>query len=264
MRSPAEVARQEERRQAVGVSGIAVEAEPVGGGFMCYTAPGSWSNYAVGLGFDGPVTDGDLDRLLEFYRSRGCPPVVEVAPYTHPSLLRGLQAREFTLREFESVLVRSLEGEPAAAAPDPTPGLTIEVVDEADPEALEQWVSSSTLGFRPMDEPIPPHFHDITVRLAQHPRTTCHVARIEGQVVGGCAVEVFEDFGALFGTSVHPDHRRRGIQLALMQERLAFLARAGARFATVGSAPGIPTERNAARLGFRPTYTKVVLERLSD
>jgi GNAT superfamily N-acetyltransferase len=263
MRSPAELARQEERRQAVGVSDIALEAVPVGGGFMCYTAPGSWSNYAVGLGFDGPVTDEDLERLLDFYRSRDCAAVIEVAPYTDPTLLRGLQARGFTLREFENVLGRPLDGE-AAPHPHSTPaGLTVEVVDEANPQELEEWVSVSTLGFRPMDEPFAPHFHDITLRLAQHPRTTCHVARIEGEVVGGCAVEVFEDFGALFGTSVHPDHRRRGVQLALMLERLAFLERAGARFATIGSAPGIPTERNAARIGFRPMYTKAVLERPS-
>lgn len=260
MRPPSEVARQEEARQAIGISEIAVEAEPVAGGFMCYSAPGAWSNLAVGLGFHGPVTGDDLDRLIEFYRAHDCPAVIQVAPYTDPSLLRGLAERGFTLREFENLLGRPLDDEVTPHPYSPPAGLTVEVVDLTDALALEKWITVSTCGFRPMDEPMAQHLHDITLRLAQHPRTTCHVARLDGEVVGGSAMEVYEDFGALFGTSVLPDHRRRGVQVALMLERLAHLRRSGALFATIGSAPGLSTERNALRIGFNPVYSTVALE----
>jgi GNAT superfamily N-acetyltransferase len=58
---------------------------------------------------------------------------------------------------------------------------------------------------------------------------------------------------------VLPRFRRRGIQQALMAARLEHAASRGARFATIGARPGIPTNRNAMRMGFRLAYTKVVL-----
>ena len=255
--SPAEIARREETRQAVGIADLAAEVIPLGGGVACYTAPGSWSNRAVGLGFDGPVTDDDLDALVEFYRARACPAEVEVAPYTDESLLAGLGARGFRMTGFEHILARPLD-EPLPA---PDPSVTIDVVDEADPAAVEEWILVTTSGFRSPDAPIARHFFDITAKVARHARTTCLVARDGDRVVGASAMETYEDTGALFSTSVLPSHQRRGLQRALMLERLRRLREQGATYVTVGSAPGISTERNAARIGFRLAYAKATLVR---
>lgn len=255
---PAELARIEEGRQALGISEIAGESEAIAGGSMSFTAPGSWSNLAVGLGFDGPVTGGDLDRLVEFYRARNCSAQIEVAPYAHPSLMQGLSSRGFTTTGSEQVFAMALGGRPLHPSPRPG-GLTLATLDVGDPTALEQWIEVSTSGFRPAGVPMQAHHHDITRRLALHPRTTCHVARIGGEVVGASTMESWNDMGALFGTSVLPAHRRRGVQLALMLERLEALKSRGLRFATVGSRPGISTEKNALQLGFSLAYTKVCL-----
>ena len=258
---PEEIARAEEARQAQGIADIAGESEPIAGGTMSFTAPGSWSNLAVGLGLDGPVTGGDLDRLVEFYRARGCSPQIEVAPYAHPSLMRGLSSRGFTPTGSEEVLAMALGTRPLPRPPHPPPeGLTLEVLDVGDPAALKQWIEVSSSGFRPEGVPMEGHFFGITRRLALHPRTTCHVARIGGEVAGASTMEVWDDMGALFGTSVLPAHRRQGVQLALMFARLEALQQGGLRYATVGSRPGIATERNAVQIGFTPAYTKVCLD----
>lgn len=257
MPTPAELARLEEARQAVGIGDVAAEALRLGGGAACYTAPGSWSNRAVGLGLDGPVTEGALDALVEFYRARACPAEVEVASLAHPSLLEGLAARGFRLEGFEHILALSLEALPPA----PDASVTIRTVDEEDPAAVEEWVVVTTSGFRPPEAPIAQHELELMTRVALHPRTTCLVACVEGRVVGASAQETYEGFGALFSTSVLPPFRRRGIQRALMLERLRRLRELGATFATIGSAPGISTERNAIRIGFRPAYTKASLVR---
>jgi len=97
----ADIALREERRQATAVAGLVAEAEPIAGGVMCFGGAGSWSNYAVALGLDGPVDGVDLDRLVSFYRDRGAVPTVEVSPFADESLVRGLAVRGFALREYQ-------------------------------------------------------------------------------------------------------------------------------------------------------------------
>jgi GNAT superfamily N-acetyltransferase len=58
---------------------------------------------------------------------------------------------------------------------------------------------------------------------------------------------------------VKPAYRRRGIQQALIVARLERGRERGSRQAFIISGPGIPTERNATRLGFGMAYTRVVL-----
>lgn len=258
----AELVRLEEARQVAGCTDVALEAEPVAGGVMTYSAPGCWSNMAMGMGLDGPVEAADVDRVVDFYRARDCAARVEVAPEADASLLEALAAHGFVLRDLEYLLVRELHPtEDLSRPPQGPPGLEIERVDPADDAAVAEWVDVSTCGFRAPDEPIPAHFEAITTRIARHARVFCLTARLEGRAVGGAAGDTLESIGALFGTSVHPDFRRRGVQLALMRARLEILREAGARLATVGSRPGVATARNAARLGFRMGYTRVGMVR---
>ena len=43
MRSPVEIARLEERRQALGTAEIATHAEAIAGGWMAFSETGSWA-----------------------------------------------------------------------------------------------------------------------------------------------------------------------------------------------------------------------------
>ncbi|MDA1265513.1 MAG: hypothetical protein O2816_10590 [Planctomycetota bacterium] len=255
MRSAHEIARFEERRQAAGCSEVSLECEEIAGGTMGYSHPGCWSNRAVGLGMDGPVNGADLDRLLRFYRERDCSPEIDVSPFNHVSLLRGLGERGFVVQEFDAVLVFDLAQVDRLTHPYGAPsGVDISAIEATDAAACAQWVAASTSGFRTLDQPIPEHQAAITHRIVQHPRVKCFLARNGQRAVGGAAAETFEGMGAIFGTSVVPDARGRGIQLALMLARLRWLAAQGASFTTVGSKPGIATERNARRLGFEMAY----------
>jgi len=64
---------------------------------------------------------------------------------------------------------------------------------------------------------------------------------------------------SLFGTSVLPRFRRRGIQQALMAVRLERALELGSELSDITSHPGIPTERNAGRLGYRLAFVRPVL-----
>lgn len=65
----------------------------------------------------------------------------------------------------------------------------------------------------------------------------------------------------LFGLSVLPEYRKRGIQQAMIGERLRIARQEGAHFATISARPGVATERNARRMGFEVAYTKAIVVR---
>jgi GNAT superfamily N-acetyltransferase len=257
-----QIALAEEARQALGTAEISLEAEPIAGGWMGYGGKGTWANQAAGLGLNGPVTDDELDRLVEFYTSRGVQPQIEVCPFVDESLIAGLAKRGFLLREFENVFAREIADDEnlRAVYPHQWPkDLVIEHVDPSDDGAVEQLVEVATSGFRPPDEPISDVFRDISINMVKHKRSDSFLALIDGKPVGGASMESTPEIACLFGTSVVPTFRRRGIQSILMILRMERARERGSRLVAIHSNPGISTERNAMRLGFFLAYTKCVM-----
>jgi len=79
----AELAVMEEARQARAVAAVAEVVEELAGGLMSFSGPGSYSNHSVGLGMSGAVSGPEMDRLCQFYESRGFVAQIEVCPYAH-------------------------------------------------------------------------------------------------------------------------------------------------------------------------------------
>jgi GNAT superfamily N-acetyltransferase len=262
MRTPLEIARLEENRQAVGTAAVVDDGEEIAGGWMTYGGPGSWSNQAAGLGLKGPVTEQELDRLVEFFTSRKAEPKIEVCPFADQSLIDGLGDRGFRLLEFENVLARELPaGEdfrPASVPAAPAP-LVIERVARDNEQMVRDFIDVSTSGFRPADKPIDEVFDNIWQRMVEHRDNDTFLALWDGQPVGGGAMESAGEVACFFGTSVLPQWQRRGTQTALIVRRLEQARENGCELAIIHSAPGIATERNALRLGFQVAYTKAIL-----
>ncbi len=255
-----DIAQLEERRQATGIADIAAEAVPLAGGFLCYTAPGSWSNQACGLAMDRAITDDELDALVDFYVQRGSVPQLEVCPYAHPSLVAGLGARGFVVREFEHVMVRSLpagEDLDALVGRGGLDGLTLTHLEPSDAETARAHIEVATSGFGGVDEA----GLALNMRMLRHRRVDGATARVGEDVVGASSVETFGELGCLLSTTVLSEWRRRGVQAALMIARMRLTRGRGARVVCVHCEPGIATERNALRLGFSVAYTKVVMHR---
>ena len=89
------------------------------------------------------------------------------------------------------------------------------------------------------------------------------LARIEDKVVGGCGGRVIPEarIAAFFGTATLPEYRGRGVQTALIAQRLHEAALAGCEYAVVSTNPGSGSQRNMERRGFRVAYTKPVMMR---
>jgi GNAT superfamily N-acetyltransferase len=256
------IARIVEHKHGVPLSRFVKEAVRLADGWLLFDSPGSPINKACGLGFDQPLTEADLDRLVTFFTERGVEPKVELTPFAPPELLAGLARRGFVLHEFENTLVRDLPaGEDLRAL---LPGgwpqeVTIERVDPANTAAVREQVEVAFSGFMPEGTPLPEPIVEFGLRASTVPGYDLFVARIGREAVGAGGCESSEGVTQLFGTSVKPAYRGRGIQQALILRRLEQGREHGSRWAVIHSGPGIPTERNAARLGFQMAYARAIL-----
>jgi GNAT superfamily N-acetyltransferase len=259
---PLAIARRLEAIQAEVIRGLASDSEPVAGGWMAANGPGSYLNKAVGLGFDGEPTDQDVARVERFFASRKIEPRVELTQFAPVLFLRRLAEAGFVLQEFENTLVLPLGGfgDPRSLLPGGWPAsVRIERVDPRDTRQVDIFVRTSASGFIPKGEEISEEFLRTGTRSAQAREHDSYVAYVGDEVAGAGGCGTRAGVTSLFGTSVLPSFRRRGIQQALMAVRLERALELGSDLADITSHPGIPTERNAARLGFRLTHVRSVL-----
>jgi len=256
------IARRLEAIQAEVVRQLASDSEPVAGGWMASNGPGSYLNKAVGLGFDGAPTDEDLARVERFFASRGIEPKVELTQFAPVPFLRMLAEHGFVLQEFENTLVLPLRGLPPPRTllsgrwPE---GVRIERIDPRDDRQVDVFVRTSASGFIPDGEEISEEFLRTGARAARVPEHDSYVAYVGDEVAGAGGCGTRHGVTSLFGTSVLPRFRRRGIQQALMAVRLERALELGSELSDITSHPGIPTERNAGRLGYRLAFVRPVL-----
>jgi GNAT superfamily N-acetyltransferase len=207
----------------------------------------------VGMGLYGEVTAADIDRVEEFFRSREVPSTIVVSPLADESLRAELGRRGYAIAEFNSVLIRRINSEEPFTPP---AGVVIERVTE---DTVRPWMNAIAQGFA-LDIVVA---DEVFGGFAALPGALPFLARIEGKVVGGCGGRVIPEarLAALFGTATLPEYRSRGVQTALIAQRLLEAARAGCEYAVVSTIPGSGSQRNMERRGFRLAYTKAVMRR---
>lgn len=272
MLEPIELARRAEWREARSVGEIAQESQPFAGGTMSYSGPGSWSNTACGCGLAGAVDDAELDRLMAFYDERSEPGEVELSSFAHETLIEGLGKRGFVLKFLVTAL--AVEMVPGASAMSwlshgVPKGIEIREMVPGDEDADRAFVRFTSSHFDPPDGVVTEVMMTTGLRAHRHPRNTSFVAWDGDTMVGSAGMETTTDgplgpIGCLYGAAVAKSHRRRGIQQALIAARMDRALADGCPVLTILTKPGIPTERNAMRLGFGVVYAKAVLGRLTS
>jgi ribosomal protein S18 acetylase RimI-like enzyme len=79
----------------------------------------------------------------------------------------------------------------------------------------------------------------------------------------GASLRVCDGVATLCGAATHPQHRRRGVQSALLATRVRAAAAAGCDVAVVTTQPGSKSHENVQRQGFELLYTRAILVRAS-
>jgi GNAT superfamily N-acetyltransferase len=236
-------------------------AIPIAGGYATFAEVGSPLNKVAGLGFGGVPVAAEWDAVEHAFAKQGVPVQVELAHLGEPEIAEQLTARGYRLTGFENVLGRTVDPRPACVSP---PG--IEIRPSGDGE-LDLWLDVVVAGFMQPDT-VGVHSHEEFARdvIARTVRdfygvvgVRRYLALCDGVPAGGATVAFADGVAALAGASTLPEYRRRGIQSALLVQRLADAADAGCDIATVTTSPATKSQQNAQRQGFELLYTRAVL-----
>jgi GNAT superfamily N-acetyltransferase len=230
-------------------------AVAIAGGIACFAGVGSPLTQAQGLGFDGPVSEEDLDRLEAFYFDLGSPAQVIVCPLADFSLAAALGARGYRPTEFENVFYLPLDSDTSA----PEAHAAIEARPVVAAEA-DTWADVVSEGFAGTPD-ISPDLRELARVIYGVTTATPYLALDSGVPAGGGTLCAAEGAALLAGSSVLPRYRNRGIHSALLRARLDQARRLGCDIAFMGALPGSGSQRNVERLGFRVAYTRVAFVR---
>ena len=230
-------------------------SEKFAGGHMIFAGVGSPIGRTVGAGFGEGVSEADLDRMEEFYRSRKAPSQIDVCPLTESTLLDILKKRNYIMAEINNVLARRVI--PGEKFPAPPAGVEIRT---SLPEEAAQLADITQRCFFP-DGGAPAGFEHLLTPMYLLPGSVSFVAAVNGETAGVGAGLIIPEHKimALYGAGTLPDYRGRGIQTALFRRRLQSAMDAGCEYVVVVTQGGTISMRNAERQGFTLAYSKVTL-----
>jgi len=202
-----------------------------------------------GLGIFESLTDATLDTIERFFADRRAPVMHEVSPLVGPAALDLLCGRGYRPIEISSVTYRPIERTPARA----TDAITVRVVGSAD---VRRWAEISARGWA-HERPELVHFvREMGEIAAGRDNGVCFLAELDGEPGAAGVLAIHEGVALLGGAATVPELRRRGLQAALLEERMRFAAEEGCDLAMMVAEAGSNSQRNAERKGFRIAYTR--------
>jgi GNAT superfamily N-acetyltransferase len=241
----------------------AVFVARIAGGIAAFTGPGSPANKFAGLGFGGVPSAADLDLVEQAFAERAAPLQVEFASLGDPAVPRLLTARGYELIGFENVLGRPLSlPELEAEGDGPI------AIERVGPDEAATWMDVVGTGFLNPDTFDGPPSHESIDREAMGtifgdtiaaPGFERYLARRGTAVAGGASLRLQDGVAQLAGAATLPEHRRHGVQTALLRFRLLAAARRGCDIAVVTTQPGSKSAENVERFGFAILYVRAIL-----
>jgi GNAT superfamily N-acetyltransferase len=246
------------RRRGAGKAGFVI---PIAGGVASFAEQESPLNKVAGLGFGGVPGAAALEEIERGFAACGAPVQVELAHLADPAIGALLTGRGYRLISFENVLGHALKGQHDRVAP---PGIEVRPSGEDEFGAwldvvVEGHLHPDTQG-TPSHEDLPREALERVERdLATAAGARRYIALHDGVIAGGAFVRIAEGLAQFAGAATAPEHRRQGVQTALLSARLADAAAAGCDIAVITTVPGSKSQQNAQRQGFDLLYTRAVL-----
>lgn len=230
-----------------------------GGGVAGFREAGCRFNRIYGLGLEGPCAPADLKQLVAFLEAKGAPrPVVETSPASHPGAEDALRTLGFEIADRLEVLVRRPEAEPASEeVPTPRSEVRVQEVVAPDDATLRGFVELMHFGFNPEARTVPDQALRDGMQAGRNEGADLFVATLHGRQIGAAQAVTRDGITILFGASVLKAYRRRGAQQALLRARMERGRTRGGEWAAVFCLPNSATYRNAERLGFVRSYTRL-------
>ena len=215
-------------------------------------APVPVLNRVVGLGVFAPADSATIDLFLSRSRAERCPCLVSVAPFAQPSdLAAALVAHRMRATDLWQVQHGLIQPLSTLATP---PGYRIERVTLA---SAAPWAETILSGWQ-----FPPRaavgLLAMMIGIVQQPGWHCYAAihDLSGAMVGGATMYLADGVAGLYFDTARSEHRRHGIQQALVRARLAEAQRQGCTRVFAPTPVGGSAAHNMTRCGLDQAYER--------
>ena len=226
------------------------EAIRIAGADVVYDGPDSPTTQTFGLGMLEEATDDVLAQMESFFAAHGSSTQHEVSPLAGVPTLQLLCAREYRPIEVSNVLCQPVEDADTPVLP---PGIEVRVI-AANEAAL--WTDVSARGWTHEHPEFEEFMKQIGTLLTAREGSACFLGLVDGIPAAAGALSIHDGVALFAGASTIPEHRRKGLQLALLETRMAYAREQGCDLAMMVTEPGSNSQRNAQRQRFRIAYTR--------
>jgi GNAT superfamily N-acetyltransferase len=219
------------------------------GAYAVFDGAGSPATQSFGLGIFEELSATSLDEIERFFLSRGAQVLHEVSPLAGVAALDLLCARSYRPIEISNVLYQPVE----KPADEDHAYIKVRLIG---PEESQLWNRISARGWTHGHPELTDFILQIGAVSTAREHSPCFLAEIDGEP-GAAGVLCMHNGVALFGGSATiPELRRRGLQTALLAERMRYAFEHGCDLAMMVAEAGSDSQRNAERKGFRIAYTR--------
>lgn len=221
-------------------------AQDIAGGVAVFGGVGSPLSEAIGVGLWERAGRPEAEALTTFYRDRGAQPKVRLSPHADPDFVRALLELGYVPLEYENPLTGDLRSIGA--------GRDARVTEMRDADEWSRATGSAFMDGAPCDE------SNLIIGLivCSTPASTALEIRLDGAIAASGCMDVQGEIAGFYGAATAPAFRGRGLQSALIADRIARAVERGARFGRVTTRPGTTSEQNFRRSGFVPLYTRTI------
>jgi hypothetical protein len=204
---------------------------------------------SFGLGIFEEVSPTSLDVMERFFLDRGAPVLHEVSPFAGIPALDLLCRRGYRPTEVSNVLCRPVE-QPTSGHAD---HIRVRVIV---PEEGQLWSELNARGWAQEHPEFMGFLLELGAISSARAESLCFLAELDGKP-GAAGVLCLHQGVALFGgAATIPEMRRRGLQTAMLHERMRYAFDHGCDLAMIVAQPGSHSQRNAERKGFQIAYTR--------
>ncbi|HEV8048362.1 MAG TPA: GNAT family N-acetyltransferase [Terriglobales bacterium] len=219
------------------------------GAYAVFSGVDSPITQSFGLGIFEELSPGSLDTIERFFRDHDAPVLHEVSPLAGVAALDLLCRRNYRPIEISSVLYRSVE-------PPDTERDSHIIVRVIAPEEAQVWTEVSARGWAHEHPELLDTVLQLGAIISARQHSPCFLAELDNQPGAAGVLSMHDEVAVFAGASTVPELRRRGLQAALLQERMRYAFDRGCDLAMIVAAPGSESQRNAERNGFRIAYTR--------
>jgi GNAT superfamily N-acetyltransferase len=220
-----------------------------GGAYAVFDGVDSPCTQTFGLGLFEELSPATLDTIESFFHEHSAPVFHEVSPFAGVGAMAMLCERGCRPIEVTSILYQPV-AQPAAALPS---SVTVRV---AGPEETGLWSRINAGGWAHDHPELETFLLELGVVMASRDQTVCFLAEIDGEPRAAGVLCLHEGVALFAGAATAPEFRGRGLQSALLKERMRYAFEHECNLAMMGALPGSNSQRNAERNGFQIAYTR--------